>query len=521
MQRLPSSEKRTRKDVAVYAGLLLVLLIIRLPSFFFSVFDWDESTFIVVGQSILEGNLPYVTAWDIKPPLAFSLYALFIALFGKSLAAVRLGGLLCIYIASLLVYETGKAANNRTAGIIAALFLMVFVSSGPSGLSTMTEHLLLVPVSWALYVMVSRRVTMRVAFLTGLLLGAGILTKTSMVFESLAVLALVAWGSTNPGAPLSARIRQCAVLILGMAMPLVVVLCAYGASDALDLLVRTNVNALFQYTGATGASFSEKFGVFLFNIEDNITLNPLVWITFVFGTVYLFVKERGNPVFLAVPLIIFAVQMVSLLLIAQPFGYHYLFTSMPVMAFVSGVFLSSWLSGQRTGRTLYHFVLLMVLGLGFFHSLQGSAVKYYGQLRANLVERRPPGDDTCSRIARFLESGGATGRYIYMVNSCQIVYWLTGSRYPTKYIHPSNLLIKEYLLKVMDGPEASREGELRSILAKQPLFIVHRTDLWPKELERFKRILDTELEARYELVQTIDIHYRIYARRSETGGQGR
>lgn len=513
--------KTGNRDVAAYAALLLALLVIRLPSFFFSVFDWDESTFIVVGQSILEGNLPYVAAWDIKPPLAFYSYALFIVLFGKSVAAVRLGGMLCIYIASLLVYETGRAAKNGTAGILSALFLTVFVSSGQSGLSTMTEHLLLVPISWALYVLVTRRVTMRAAFFTGLLLGMGILTKTSMVFESLAVLALVALGGTNPGVPLSARIRQCAALVLGMVVPLAAILYSYHIHNALELLVRTNVRAVFRYSGATETPFSEKLGVFFTNIEGSITLNPLLWIAFIAGTPYLFVKRRGSPVFLAVPLTIFTAQMLSLFLIAQPFGYHYLFTSMPAMALVSGVFLSSWLSGQRTGRTLYHIVLLMVLGLGFFHSLQHSVVKYYGALRANLIAQRPLGDDTCARVARFLNARGAKGRYIYMVNSCQIVYWLTESRYPTKYIHPSNLLIKEYMLKVMDGPEATREGELRSILAKQPLFIAYRTDLWPKELERFKRILDDELKTRYELVQTIDMHYEIYSRRGEKGGQGR
>jgi hypothetical protein len=51
-----------------------------------------------------------------------------------------------------------------------------------------------------------------------------------------------------------------------------------------------------------------------------------------------------------------------------------------------------------------------------------------------------------------------------------------------------------------------REGELRSILAKQPLSIVHRTDLRPKELERFKGILDAELRDHYELGKTMDIH---------------
>jgi len=48
------------------------------------------------------------------------------------------------------------------------------------------------------------------------------------------------------------------------------------------------------------------------------------------------------------------------------------------------------------------------------------------------------------------------------------------------------------LLKRDDGPEASKEKELRAILAKQPFFIVHRTDVWPKELEGFRAILDTE-----------------------------
>jgi|MudIll2142460700_1097286.scaffolds.fasta_scaffold06695_2 hypothetical protein len=66
----------------------------------------------------------------------------------------------------------------------------------------------------------------------------------------------------------------------------------------------------------------------------------------------------------------------------------------------------------------------------------------------------------------------------------------------------------------------NRGGELCSILATQPLFIVHRADLWPKEPAGFRAILDDELETRCKLVQTIT-HYQIYARRSEKGGQGR
>lgn len=50
--------------------LALATLIVRLP-FFLPENDLDESTFILLGQDILKGHLPYVTLWDLKPPLLY------------------------------------------------------------------------------------------------------------------------------------------------------------------------------------------------------------------------------------------------------------------------------------------------------------------------------------------------------------------------------------------------------------------------------------------------------------------
>ena len=494
----------------VYIGLLVFLVLVRLPSLFFSVFDWDESTFILMGQNMLNGNIPYVTAWDMKPPGAFAIYAMFIALFGKSLAAVRIGGMICIYIASLFIYESGKIIRNRTAGIIAALFLIVFVSSGISGLSTMIEHILLVPVSWGLYLLIVQKITVKTAFFTGLLFGAGILTKTSLAFESLAVLLLVAYGRTNPGSPFTARMKQCAIMGLGMVIPIFAILSYYGIHNELALFLRTNVSGLFLYTASIGTSLSEKVWILFSNIRDNIELNPLLWMTFIPYAIYYVFKKQKEPESMVVPFVFFIFQMVALFVTAQPYGYHYLFTSMPAMSLVSGVFLSKWVPERRKQRAIYHLALLTLLGLGFFYSLQGSVVKYYGELHSNLVEKRPPGDDTCSRIARFLNAEGVKDHYIYMVNSCQIVYWLTGSRCPTKYIHPSVFLVKDYLIKIIDGPGASRETELQSLLKKDPQFIVSRNDLWAEDLHTIKDLLDAKLRSDYELVKTVDAHYEIY-----------
>jgi len=41
---------------------------LRISTFFQSVIDWDESVYLLMSKSILDGNLPYIQVWDHKPP---------------------------------------------------------------------------------------------------------------------------------------------------------------------------------------------------------------------------------------------------------------------------------------------------------------------------------------------------------------------------------------------------------------------------------------------------------------------
>jgi 4-amino-4-deoxy-L-arabinose transferase-like glycosyltransferase len=497
--------------------LLFAVLIVRLPSFFFSVFDWDESTFIIMGQSILNGNIPYVDAWDIKPPLAYYVYALFIAVFGKSVLSIRLGGALCVYAASILIYKTGQALNGRIAGLIAAVFLVVFTSTGPSGLSTMTEHILLVPVSLILYILFTFGFGRKEAFLAGFILGGAILIKTSMVFESLAVLSVVSAGFLQPQSDFSERVKRCAILSAGIFLPVLIMVYYYFAKNNLDLLFKTNVVVL-NYIGAA-ASFQEKFEILLRNIGDNIRLNPLLWITSFLGALSLIFLKKIKTLFLSAGAVIFGAQLVSLFFAGQPFGYHYLITTMPILCLVSGLALSAWLPERRPGSTMHVVATVLLIVAGLCYSLQGNVGRHYKEIVTRLVQKQPLLDDSCYRIARFLEMNNARNHYVYMVNSCHIASWLSGSMYPTKYVHPSNVLIKEYMLKIIDGPDATKEKELLAILDKRPLFIIHRKDLWPRHQERFQTILELELQAHYDLVKTVDTSYAIFKRRNDISAQ--
>lgn len=60
-----------RQSILALIYIITLCLVIRLPFFFTTVINWDESTFIIMGQSILDGHLPYTVLWDNKPPLLF------------------------------------------------------------------------------------------------------------------------------------------------------------------------------------------------------------------------------------------------------------------------------------------------------------------------------------------------------------------------------------------------------------------------------------------------------------------
>ena len=110
----------TKFDFFVAAYLLLLTIIIRFPFFFQDVINWDESTFILMGQSVLDGHLPYTELWDVKPPGAFLIYALFIALFGKSIVSIRIGGTLCVALISFFTYLIGNSLWKSRVGILGA-----------------------------------------------------------------------------------------------------------------------------------------------------------------------------------------------------------------------------------------------------------------------------------------------------------------------------------------------------------------------------------------------------------------
>src|ERR1700676_5257696 len=117
--------KKMSRAVLMLALLLAVALVTRFPFFFHDVISWDESTLILVGQSIVDGHLPYVTLYELKPPILFYFFAAVIWAGGKSIVAIRLAGMMCVWLVGFFIYKIGRGLWSARAGTSAGTLFVI------------------------------------------------------------------------------------------------------------------------------------------------------------------------------------------------------------------------------------------------------------------------------------------------------------------------------------------------------------------------------------------------------------
>jgi 4-amino-4-deoxy-L-arabinose transferase-like glycosyltransferase len=106
---------RLGRELGILAFIFALALAIRFPFFFPAVIDWDESTFIIIGQSTVDGFLPNEIAWDVKPPFVFWWFGAAIELFGHSIPAVRFAGFLWLVLSAYLLFQAAFFSNPQHA----------------------------------------------------------------------------------------------------------------------------------------------------------------------------------------------------------------------------------------------------------------------------------------------------------------------------------------------------------------------------------------------------------------------
>ncbi len=472
----PAASFLTKRVTAPWQVFLLCLagnLLLRLPAFFRSVLDWDESLYALMAGQWLQGHLPYTAIWDNKPVGIYAIFALFEAVFGNPVVAIRAAMIVCVSslcvviwrLAHVLLVEHPPAFAGRLAWLAVSSVMLGSLSN--DGLSANTELFMEAFSAAAILAAIdplfcARRPLRRAAYV-GLLFSLACMIKYVAVFEAPALaFALLAMTPEHAAFTWRGAARRCAAAIAGALLVPGLVGLAYALAGQLTLWWACSIASNFTRVAV-------PFSVPQLHAVAFIILPR--WAPAIIASLALiaslpfaaFVRRRGH-VLLAIWLLGGVAGVTS----AKSFYDHYFLQILPpaclALALVAG-WLAPGLGGWRRWRA----------GLFAAAMLAIPANAGYGALAAVIAPLRAPGGgfrpDTPARIAALLRPQIAAGASLYVFDSQPIIYALTDARPPTRFVLPS-VLTRCFLSRVAG---VNAPAEVARILSANPDFVIAQT----------------------------------------------
>jgi hypothetical protein len=255
--------------------ILLTAIVIRLGQFGNPIAGLDDQFYLLVGDRIWSGALPYTDIWDRKPAGLFVVYAAIRALPGDGVLAYQLVGTLFLALTGVAVARISAAVVPPLAALAAGVAVVtygVLLGAGFGEAPVFYDLLTVIAGACVLAVRAQpRAVRLDVRAAAAMLLcGVALTLKTSAVFESCCFGLLLLLQDRRGGASVAVRLMRAAVyLALGLAPTLLIALF-YAANGGWEAFVFANLQSAFLRTGgATRDSLARLAGML-------ILLSPLI-----------------------------------------------------------------------------------------------------------------------------------------------------------------------------------------------------------------------------------------------------
>ena len=439
---------------------LLLAVVARWGSFFPSVINHDESTYIVIADELLRGQVYLRDVVDTKPIGIFWLYALFLKLTGGSLFLLRVIAALVVGAGAFGLYLTGRRAFREERVGVAAGAIYVIITSvfRYYGVSPNTEIYFNGLTIAAVALAVAPRFRRGEADpfwhwpAAGLLLGLAMIIKPFAAAEALAIglfMLWYYWGRGSYGRGVAAGLA----LTGAFALPLLFV---YGYYAQLGLL-----EELAFYTFTVGAAYPVDLPWYLRlkYMADYVLLRCLPFVLLWVGALGLWAKKgaraqvqkkdvhsRVRRRWLRYFALQFLLVTVVVLLTGKRFG-HYQVQLAPVIALLAATWWApglrsyAFLRGPRLRRFAPWLVGTVCLALGFVHYFY-----YAGKA------------DDPRTLATYFADKLEPEETVFLVNGWQITYHLLDRPVPTPYVHSSLLFLDHHVraFRIDEEREARR-----------------------------------------------------------------
>ena len=436
------------KNGIIFLYFLAGSLFLRLPFFFRDYVDRDESTFILMAQSLVDGYLPYAQLWDLKPPLLFMIFALPIGVFGKSILAIRVVGWLVVSLISYFTYLLGKNLDHKASGLGAGIACMFLMSLGGSVQGVMSEHFSVFFLLPALLWLANSPSNLRYGW-AGFFLALAVLCKSNLALV-MPVLGLYLFYQASLATGKPAR-RPLVFLILGGGLAIFTSVLPYLFTNQFNLWWDSVIKAPLAYSEAAEGS--------LLSYVFYLLVVFIVWSAF--RRQWL---DWNNP-----GIRLMAVTLMGLLLAFFKGGRingHYLLQFYPLVLVLLFIGIR-----QLSPRSVTLF------SGGIFLWLAVLPAESYGEYYALLKHHRTTGNwynGEGVEVPKYLNTFYPEKKKVFFLEY-HIGYWLMGSQPPSAVVtHPSNLC-RTGLYPFIPGSHENSEAEIIYIMdTVQPQIVVRR-----------------------------------------------
>lgn len=477
---VPSYE--SLKSRTVFFILFLVSFLIRFPFFFRDYIDRDESTFILMGQSWVNGHLPYTELWDLKPPITFLYFASIIYAFGKSFFVIRFFGTLTVAITAFFTYKIGSKISSKKIGFWSAMACVALQSMFGSLQGVMSEHICMLFFMPALYLII-RHQKSYIYFISGLLMGLAVMTKLNMAYALLFIGLYILFSFFKKKEYISGIINA---IWYGTGIVLVILLTIlpYYLQESFDLWWNSVIKAPLEYSTARRYSILKLLPFYLCLTG---------FLLFIWKKKYLDLKNPSIQILLTAILgIVFSFAM------GGRINGHYLVQLHPILIILVGIVISKVTSLQRVNYKPYILLLLLLLPVEAY-------IEYTAIIKHKLNKGTFYNGEGIS-VPNYIAKNNLNTKNILFLEY-HIGYWKLGVNPPTKAAtHPSNICRSE-LFPFFDNPRSTSVEELKYILEElKPKTIVTRKDrsIFDKKMIEENIYTNSYLAEHYKTVEIVE-----------------
>ncbi len=427
---------------------LAFALIFRFFSFFPTLIDHDESTYLVIANEILNGKRYWLDIFDTKPVGIFLLYAAFIKIAGNSIFFLRLLTTIWIGLTAWLIHDIQKRwIPKGHAPWLAGMFYLAMISLFTFyGVSPNTEIYFSSMAILAIWLNLRWPWKWGPMILGGLAIGCGLIIKQAVIFDAVALGLFLLWMIRRGNVEPLSRLMKVGAMALVSFVPLGLVMSWYAREGALDVFLDHQFFLPGRYLDNAHRSFAWHM------IPDFFLRYFLLTALAIVAVVRL--PFRQFP-FIGFCLLWLFMACLAAMLPKNAFGHYFIALIPPLACLASLVWhpdirLPKWMGWLHNPKAGYAVLIVFLL--------------LNGLLQYNDYYSKP---DPCLEACKVVESSGIKNPVIFTgTSNYQALYFMLDVRPPVAYPHPS-LLFDARFRTVM---EIDSTEEFKNVAAAEPDF---------------------------------------------------